>query len=171
MHQKGFGGTLQFLADSLDSGLRLIGRVMSAETDTHVKTRPWRIYDVWKEYKYAQWTVMGRGGGDWVWLAGRANCTMHVGLLSLLILTCWERHSWELLLTFLLVTPADLCRGWGLVLPARSCHCCCYPNIAKLDCWYIHEVFSSELSCCYWPVNWNANFQTMQMRVALKNHI
>jgi hypothetical protein len=63
MHQKGFGGTLQFLADSLDSGLRLIGRVMSAETDTHVKTRPWRIYDVWKEYKYAQWTVMGRGGG------------------------------------------------------------------------------------------------------------
>lgn len=48
----------------------------------------------------------------------------------------WERHSWELLLAFLLVPPAESCQGWGLAISARSCLCC----------WFLFVILT--------PLNW-----------------
>lgn len=127
--------------------LRLIGRVMSADTDSH--TRPAvspdpRTLDIWMEY--IQDSMDGDGLG---WLA---------------YLRFTERHSWELL-----VLPADLC--WGLAIPARLYHCCCYPDTTTdLNCWCSLDMFESGWSCHCWPVNWTADFLTVHSGVAPKNH-
>lgn len=60
-------------------------------------------------------------------LANRAGCATLASLKSLLIFTCWERHSGELLVFLVLavVPPTDLCWfGWDLAVSARLCYCC-----------------------------------------------
>lgn len=65
----------------------------------------------------------------------------------------------------------DLCWGRGLAIPARLCHCCCYPDTTTdLDCWCSLDMFASGWSCHCWPVNWTADFLTVHTGVAPKNH-
>ena len=97
--------------------------------------------------------------GSWARLSYRASCTMLVGLSSLLIFDCLRKAQ--------LRTPGiPLGPSWWLC-PQLLIHVC-YANTCKLDCWYIHEVFVSGSSCHCWPVNWTADFQTTQTRVAPK---
>jgi hypothetical protein len=76
-------------------GLRLIGRVMSAETDARANdTCGWHV--MFGGYKQD----LTDCDGGWAWLAYRANCAMLVGLMSSLIFTllCWgtaKNLSWH----------------------------------------------------------------------------
>jgi hypothetical protein len=111
-------------------GLGLIGVVISAETDTYAEVRhvlrqvPWRICDIWREYK----KDLTNSDGDRAWLVYRTSCAILVGLESLLIftslreaqlrtspgihsfwplLTCAKAEAWLSLLGS--VTTADSC--------------------------------------------------------------
>ena len=142
--------------------LWLIGRVMSPETDTRAEARP--VEDMWclEGINRTQWRVMEAELGLLIELVVQCLLVLHPHWSSL----HWERHSWELFPAFLLalVPPADLCQfDWGLAVPGRSCHHCYCFNSTKLDCWYIHEVFSSGLSLHCWPVDWTVDFLATQM--------
>lgn len=85
-------------------------------------TAEWRqliqthIQDTWWDQSHGHMTFGGSRdrtqGHPWAWLACISSF-------------CCERHSWERLL----VLPADLSGGWGLTIPARPCHGCCYPTL------------------------------------------
>jgi hypothetical protein len=115
----------------------------------------WMTCDVWREYKSD--SADSEKGLAWLTYIAKCFLASHLHWSSILK----ERHIQELLLAFLvvLVPPADSCRfSWGLVVPARLCHHCCYPNTTKLDGWHIHKVFRSGSGCYWWPVNWTADF-------------
>ena len=139
------------------SRLRLIGCTCWGEI--HVKARhmlrqgTWKTCDTWRVQKGLD---SDRG---WAWLAGTASCAMLVGLMSLLI--------------FAFLREVQLRTSPGVPL-GPSCWLkpshVCYPDSTKLHCWCICEISSSGSSCCCWPVNWAADFQTPQTtRVAPKN--
>ena len=123
-----------------------------------VRQHMWRTQDVWREYN--------KDSMEWLelaWQDCRTSCEMLVGLeSSLIILLCWERHCQDLSMFFLLtmiylLTCAEA-EAWLFLLIFI-----CYTYSTELDCWYIHEVFVSGLNCHCWPVNWTANFLTIQI--------
>jgi hypothetical protein len=96
--------------------LRLIGRVMPAETDAWDEARP--VEDVWRESRTRQ-MVMEAKLGLLIELAVQRLWVLCLCWYSLL----WERCSWKLLVS-LWVPPADLCQGRDLAVSVRPCHCC-----------------------------------------------
>ena len=161
-------------------GLRSIGRVMSAETDSPgVLLRQLTCWGktCWGKTCRGYEIIGGRTSRTQqtvteAWLACTASFAMLLVLTSLLIFTslreAQERTSPGL------IAPAVSSRfGWCLAVSARSCHCywfVCCPNTTELDCWYIGEVFASGLSCCGSTVKWTADFLIMQVGFARKNN-
>ena len=101
--------------------LRLIGLVMSAETDSCAEAAYMLMQDRrghmmfgWS-IKRTLWIVMGAGLGLLIELAVQHFLVLHLCWSSL----CWKRNSWELLLVFLPVSAVGLCRGWDQAISAR----------------------------------------------------
>jgi hypothetical protein len=100
-------------------GFRLIGRVMSAETDTCAEIRP--VEDTWcSECINRTW-----GTVTMVELGLLIELALQCLLVSCLCwsLLSWERHSWEHLLSFLLAPSAGSCEltYWFLDNTGRIC--------------------------------------------------
>lgn len=96
----------------------------------------------WADWQWFSWyrlTYWGKTRGDRRYLEG-----VHIGLnrQSWAWLACVFSSHWGTAENFSWLS-GDMGWGWGLVTPARLCHCCCYPNTTELDCWCIHEVFVS----------------------------
>ena len=86
---------------------------------------------------------------------------VELALQSLLVfswpLLCWDRHGKESLLA-------------SLVMLILLLTCANSANTTELDCWHIHEVFVSGLSCHCRPMNWSADFLTMQMGISPRSN-
>jgi hypothetical protein len=142
---------------------------------------PWTQADGQSDVSWERRKCWGKTCGGHVMFEGNIKRThrtvMEAGLGLLAYLNCWssifdalhsllggDRHSWELLLTSLLVRIPP---AWLFLLGRATC---CYPDTNELNCWCIREVFVSGSSCHCWPVNWTADFLTTQVGVAPKNH-
>lgn len=158
----------------------VMGKMMSAKTDSQGVLLRFMCWDkTLGEARPAmfrgninriQWTVIDWGLAEAVC---RTSCAMLVGLSSLLIFASLRKAQ---PITFPGVTdsPGSSCSLLPIQLspgcPARSCHLCCYPDTAKLDCWYVHEVLASRLRYHCWFVNRTAGFLTTLMGFAPMNH-
>jgi hypothetical protein len=103
MHQETFRWCTAISCCFLELGM--IGRVMSAETSAHAKTRSMEDTRRLEGINRTHWTVREAELDFLIELSVQPLLVSYLCLSS-----ChWERHSQELLLVFLLVSPDDLC--------------------------------------------------------------
>jgi hypothetical protein len=64
---------------------------------------------------------INQSDGDRVWLSGKLDVQCLWVYSLLIFVSLREAYSWEFILVFLLVPPADWSQDWGLATSARSC--------------------------------------------------